>query len=107
MNMRKSKFEGVEFNGRDFGGLDQQSNDDKLRVIQSERGLSEVDIVLKEIEQTAYDNPNKKLLFAHEKNNDTIISQDAEEQIPGQKDQVFEVKEEEDAVEEDRLMMLQ
>ena len=33
MNMRKSKFEGVEFNGRDFGGLDQQSNDDKLRVI--------------------------------------------------------------------------
>lgn len=50
MNMRKSKFEGVEFNGRDFGELDQQSNDDKLRVIKSERGLSEVDIVLKEIE---------------------------------------------------------
>ena len=107
MNMRKSKFEGVEFNGRDFGELDQQSNDDKLRVIKSERGLSEVDIVLKEIEQTAYDNPNKKLLFAHEKNSNTIISQDAEEQIPGQKDQVFEVKEEADAVEEDRLVMLQ
>jgi len=49
---------------------------------------------LKEIEHTAYDDPNKKLLYAHEKGDETILEQSGADQIAGKDDQVFEVREE-------------
>ena len=39
----------------------------------SDGRLSEVDFVLKEEEQTDYDDPGRRLLFAHEKDGKTII----------------------------------
>ena len=31
--------------------------------------MNEVELIVKDVEQTEYDNPNKKLIFAHESTN--------------------------------------
>ena len=60
--------------------------------------MSEVDLVVREVEHTAYDNPNKKLIYVHEREpGKSIIVQD-EEGLPSQDDQVYAVKKEPAAV---------